>query len=191
MSAADGETERREAEQSARVPEPSSADLDPGERVPWSLPPDVNVDLLGPLVRDMGFALRSEFGAYSIYMLLPLVARNAELRRLLVALRDEQREQVAGLRALISDLGGNPPASRWTRAVAAWGLFAITPVVGSRFALRLCLEAERTVMRWYAEYAIHLAERGLIEPAIRCREFCMVKRIHASRLGTFVDRVRS
>lgn len=146
------------------------------------------IDALGPLVRDMGFALRSEFGAYSIYTLLPLVARTGELRRLLVAMRDEQREQIVGLRRLIVDLGGSAPASRWTRAAAAWGLFAVTPVVGMRFSLRLCLEAERTITRWYAEYALHLAERGYFEPARRCGELGMVKRIHAARLGTFVDR---
>lgn len=156
-------------------------------RPPWTPPEDV--DILGPLVRDMGFALRSEFGAYSIYALLPLIARSNELRRLLVAMRHAQRDQVAGLRKLIDDLGGKAPASRWTRALAAWALFAITPIVGMRFSLRLCVEAERTVTRWYAEYAVHLAERGYFEAARRCNDLGMTKRIHAARLSTFVDRL--
>jgi hypothetical protein len=152
-----------------------------------AVPTPAEVDLLGPLVRDMQSALRSEFGAYSLYLVLPLLARNLELRALLRQLRREQRDQIEGLRGLIVTLGGQAPRSRWTRAVAAWALFLATPVLGLRFALRICSEAERTVSRWYFEYAIHLAERGYLDSAQRCRELGETKHIHATRLSAFVN----
>ena len=146
-----------------------------------------SLDRFGPLVRDMRHALRSEFGAYSLYLVLPLVARNTELRRLLVQLRDEQREQIEALREIIQSLGGDAPRSRWTRAVAAWALFLATPVCGMRLPLRLCCEAERTVSRWYNEYAFHLVAQGRPQEALRCQELGMIKRIHATRLSAFVN----
>ncbi|MHC4892722.1 MAG: hypothetical protein ACYTFV_05005 [Planctomycetota bacterium] len=147
-----------------------------------------SLDRLGPLVRDMRIALRSEFGAYSLYLLLPLIARNDELRKLLIQLRDEQRELIQEVRALIEELGGAPaPRSRWTRAVAAWALFLVTPVCGMRLPLRLCCEAERTVSRWYGEYAMYLVGQGRNGEAIRCQELEMAKRIHATRLSAFVS----
>jgi hypothetical protein len=167
----------------------AAADAPGGVLRPPSLPAsaDRDLDRFGPLVRDMGFALRSEFGAYSLYLLLPLVARSAELRRLLVELRREQREQIEALRGLIESLGGVAPRSRWTRAVAAWGLFLATPVCGLRLPLRLCCEAERTVSRWYSEYAWHLLLQGRPEEAGRCQELGRIKHIHATRLSAFVS----
>ena len=147
-------------------------------------------ELVGLIVRDMERALRSEFGAYSVYSLLPRLTRNRELKRLLAVLRDDERDLIQATRGLIGDLGGDAPTSRWTRSVAAWALFAATPILGMRFALRLCREAETTVSRWYADHAMHLFLVGDEVNAERARELSQVKWRHAVRLGAFVDHLR-
>ena len=144
----------------------------------------------GPLVRDMERALRSEFGAFSFYSLLPAVTRNAELEALLRELRADQSEIIGRLRALIEDLGGTPASSRWTRSLAAWGLLFLTPILGRRFALRMCFEAERTVARWHAEYAIHLLNWGEVERAREANALAETKSRHAVRLETFCNNIR-
>lgn len=143
----------------------------------------------GPLVRDMQRALRSEFGAFSFYSLLPGVTRNAELEALLRELRRDQTEIIGRLQSLISSLGGTPATSRWTRSVAAWGLLFLTPVLGRRFALRMCFEAERTVARWHAEYAVHLLAWGQVERAREANALAEIKSRHAVRLETFVNNI--
>lgn len=131
--------------------------------------PDAGADPLGPLLRDMQRALRAEFGAQSIYALLPALTRDRELARLLRELRAQQKEHIELLRGAIESLGGRAPQSRWRRSVAAWALFASTPVLGLRFALRLCEEAAATVARWHAEYAMYLARAGRLEEARACQ----------------------
>lgn len=140
-----------------------------------------------PLVRDMRQSLRSELGAFSLYSLLPRVTRHAELRRLLVELRRETSDTIDEVCALTSELGGRPERSRWTRSVVAWALTAATPIVGIRFSLRLCCEASTTVSRWYGQYAAFCARLGEYERAQRFGDLSMTKRIHATRLRTFVD----
>lgn len=144
-------------------------------------------DAAAPLVRDMRQSLRSEFGAFSLYSLLPRVTRHAELRRLLGELRRETSEVIGEVSALATELGGRPESSRWTRSVVAWVLTAATPVVGIRFSLRLCCEASTTVSRWYGEYGAFCARLGEFERARRFGDLSMTKRIHATRLRTFVD----
>jgi demethoxyubiquinone hydroxylase (CLK1/Coq7/Cat5 family) len=126
-------------------------------------------DPAGPLVRDMERTLKSELGAQSMYALLPVLVRDRELRRLLGDLRAQQREHVAMLAAAITSLGGRPARRSWRRSVAAWALFLVTPVLGLRFALRLCEEAAATVARWHAEYALYLADMGRLDEARTCR----------------------
>lgn len=126
-------------------------------------------DPLGPLVRDMERAVRSEIGAQSIYALLPVLVRDRELRRLLAQWREQQRQHVELLVDAIASLGGRAARHSWRRSLAAWALLAVTPVIGSRFALRLCEEAAGTCARWHAEYALHLAEHGRTEAAEACR----------------------
>ncbi len=145
------------------------------------------LDRLGPLVRDMQHALRSEFGAQSAYSLLPTWTRDPELRRVLLRFRDQQKEHVESLRAVIEELGQRAPKSRWTRSVAAWGLFLVTPVLGMRFALRLCAEAADTVSRWYAEYTAHLLEHGRLEPARTCQEIGRQRARQAQVLRAFIE----
>jgi hypothetical protein len=165
----------------------------PAERAPTLLeafPEDREV-LLGPLVRDMQRALRSEFGALSFYSLLPRVTTNGELRKLLIELREDERGVIEEVRALIAELGGKPRTRRWTRSLAAWGLTLVAPLVGSRFATRLCYDAEAAVSRWYAQYAGLLARLGDLERAERCRDLSLKKHIHATRLATFVHNLPS
>lgn len=146
-------------------PLPSDAEAERGA----AALPDAGADPLGPLVRDMQRALKSEFGAQSIYALLPALTRDRELARLLRELRAQQKEHIELLRGAIESLGGRAPQSRWRRSVAAWALFASTPVLGLRFALRLCEEAAATVARWHAEYAMYLALAGRLEEARACQ----------------------
>lgn len=147
--------------------------------------------LLGPLVRDMQRALRSEFGALSFYSLLPRVTANGELRKLLIELRDDERGVVEDVRSLIEELGGKPRTRRWTRSLAAWGLTFVAPILGSRFTTRLCYDAEAAVSRWYAQYAGLLARLGDLDRAQRCRDLSLKKHIHATRLATFVHNLPS
>jgi rubrerythrin len=142
------------------------------------------------LVRDLERALRSEFGAYSAYSLLPRLVRNRELKGLLGVLRDDEQDLIERARTLIEELGGKAPKSRWTRSVAAWALFFVTPIVGLRFALRLCREAETTVSRWYGEHAVQLFLLGDQPRAERARQMSAIKWRHAVRLGAFVDHLR-
>jgi|GEM_PF-1207878 len=148
---------------------------------------DAVVDAAAPLVRDMRQSLRSELGAYSLYSLLPRVTRQAELKRLLGELRRETADAIAEVSALSRELGGRPESSRWTRSVVAWVLTVATPIVGIRLSLRLCCEASTTVSRWYAEYAAFCVRLGDGPRAQRFGDLSMTKRIHATRLRTFVD----
>lgn len=169
--------------------EPEAQDREPvAERAPTPLEAfaDEREVLLGPLVRDMQRALRSELGALSFYSLLPRVTANAELRKLLIELRDDEREVVVEVRTLIEELGGRPKTRRWTRSLAAWGLTFVAPILGSRFTTRLCYDAEAAVSRWYAQYAGLLARLGDLPNAERCRDLSLKKHIHATRLATFV-----
>ena len=118
-------------------------DSDPSNAAgPKTYPEDPETDPRGPVVRDLERALRSEFGAYSVYCLLPKLIRGRELKALIGVLRDDTRAQIERTRTLIEGLGGVAPRSRWTRSVAAWALFLVTPILGVRFSLRLCREAE-------------------------------------------------
>lgn len=148
---------------------------------------DEVVDAAAPLVRDMRQSLRSEFGAFSLYSLLPRVSRHAELKRLLGELRRETSDAIGEVSDLTRELGGRPESSRWTRSVVAWLLLVATPIVGIRLSLRLCCEASTTVSRWYAEYAAFCLRLGDAPRAQRFSDLSMTKRIHATRLRTFVD----
>lgn len=167
----------------------SEAPSSPAERTaaePTAASPELVV-AAAPLVRDMRQSLRSELGAFSLYSLLPRVTRDAELRQLLAELRRDETEIIARISQLATELGGHPEHSRWTRSIAAWGLVAATPVIGVRFSLRLCCEAAATVSRWYAEYAAFCYSLGDLDRVQRFSDLSMTKRIHATRLRTFVD----
>jgi rubrerythrin len=141
------------------------------------------------LVADMELALRSEHGARVLYGLLRRAARNAELARVLAALEHEQEAQVEALAALMTELGGRPRRRSWRRTLVSWGVFLATPLTGMRPPLRLSVDAEETVSRWYAMYAEWLAGRGEEGPARRCRELSLTKSRHAQVLRAFLENV--
>jgi hypothetical protein len=159
---------------------------------PPHLPPDPAsvAGLLDLLVRDLQRALYSEFGALSLYALLPRWTRQRELGPLLRQLLEDERRLIPEVSALIERLGGRAPRRRWTRSVAALGLFLATPVVGLPFALRLCREAETAVSRWYAQHTVLLYQLGRFEEAQSTRAWSQTKHIHAVRLSSFIDHLR-
>lgn len=132
-------------------------------------------------------ALRSEYGARCAYPLLVRWVRDEDLARVLHTLASEEREQVERLRALMIELGGRPARRSLRRTAMAWALYLCVPLVGLRFALRLCCEAESRVARWYHGYAAWFAEAGDGERALRCFELSNVKRTHAQALQAFVE----
>lgn len=159
---------------------------------PPLLPPDPAsvAGLLDLLVRDLQRALYSEFGALSLYALLPRWTRQRELGPLLRQLVEDERRLIPEVRALIERLGGRAPKRRWTRSLAALGLFLATPVMGLPFALRLCREAESAVSRWYAQHTVLLYQLGRFEEAQSTRAWSQTKHVHAVRLSTFIDHLR-
>jgi hypothetical protein len=135
---------------------------------------------------DLRDALRSEYGARSVYPLLVRFARDEDLRNLLRALAEEECAQVEAVRALIDGMGVRAARRSVRRVVMAWILFLSTPVVGLRFALRLCHDAEARVARWYHGFAAWFAEMGDGKRARMCQELSSVKRRHAQALEAFV-----
>ena len=132
-------------------------------------------------------ALRSEYGARCLYPLLARLAREPELRRVLQTLDQEQRRHVERLRRLMETLGARPASGSLRRALMAWFLFLLTPIVGMRFALRLCCDAQQRVSRWYHGYGAWFAGRGDAERARRCQELSATKWTHAQVLEAFVE----
>jgi hypothetical protein len=136
----------------------------------------------------MRLALFAEFGALALYGYLARSGRDVELAELLTRFRIEEEQQIVHLRALIESLGGRPPTKRWRRRMAAWMLALCSRVGGGRLALRLCLESEETVSRWYARFAVHLARTGLADEARTCEALSVTKRRHALALRAWVER---
>ena len=140
------------------------------------------------LLADMHRALLAEFGAHAVYGYLPRRTADAELSHLLGGFREEEEQQIERLRGLILALGGRPPVRSARRRFAAWLLYLSTWVGGRRLALRLCLESEETVSRWYAHYAAHLGEAGFADHARTCGSMSVTKRRHALALQAWVAR---
>lgn len=147
---------------------------------------------LGPaerraLLDDMELALRSEFGALALYPWLARRTRDEELSAVLSSLAADERQLVADLRHLMAELGAHPPHGSLRRRLASAALVALTPLFGLRFALRLSLDAEETVARWYDRQAAYLAQFGELAHARRCEALALAKRRHARTLTTFAQ----
>jgi len=136
----------------------------------------------------MHLALLSEFGAHSMYGFLARRSDDAELSELLARFQAEEEEQIGRLRALILALGGTAPTRSRRRRFAAWLLYLAAGIGGRRLAMRLCLESEETVGRWYAHYAAYLGEAGLADHARTCGSLSLTKRRHALALQAWVAR---
>lgn len=146
-------------------------------------------DIEKAIIEDMHLALRSELGARTIYPLLRRVTRDAELKRVLEKLYDDEVEQVRRMRGLMKELGAHPPAWSFRRTLASWAVALATPIFGMRFALRLCHDAESAVARWYGAYRDHFMERGETERGQLCDELSQTKTRHAQNLGAWVQNV--
>ena len=138
------------------------------------------------LLRDMHHALLSEIGARSIYDHLARNYERADLRSLLLLLNDEGADSIRQLQALMIDMGGRPRRTSFRRRALARGLALVSRGVGLRFVLRICLDAEETVGRWYTDYAHFLRELGEPERASICEELARVKSRHAQALAAWV-----
>lgn len=133
-------------------------------------------------------ALFAEFGAVAMYGHLARSKRDAELSELLSGFVAEEEAQITRLRGLMTRLGGRPPARRLRRRVAPLILYLLSRVVGNRLPLRMCLESEEIVSRWYAEFAVHLARDGSPGEARVCEALSITKRRHALALQAWVAR---
>ena len=142
------------------------------------------------LVADMRLALLSEIGARSAYDHLRGRVRDGDLEGLLARLNQEGAENVERLSALIRELGGLPPRTSLRRRILARLLAASTPIVGLRIVLRVCLNAEETVARWYGEYAHFLAALGQTTRARTCEQLRQVKLAHASALSAWITHMK-
>lgn len=138
------------------------------------------------ILADMRGALRSEHGARTIYPLLARLARNPELRGVLSSMRAEQEQQIRRLAEAMAELGPAPRRTSLRRSAMAWALFLSTPLIGMRFALRLCHDAEARVSRWYHGYSAWFADRGDLERARFFRELSLTKYTHAQVLEAFL-----
>ncbi|MEM7309340.1 MAG: hypothetical protein AAF682_21840 [Planctomycetota bacterium] len=141
------------------------------------------------LLDDMELALRSELGARALYPLLRRLCRDPELKRVLERLAEDERELVDRVRGLMTELGADPRKGSLRRRLAAWAVAGATLVVGLRFALRLCQDAESAVSRWYMAYRAYFAELGDRPRAEECERLAQMKTRHASWLETWVQNV--
>jgi demethoxyubiquinone hydroxylase (CLK1/Coq7/Cat5 family) len=139
------------------------------------------------LLADMRLALLGEIGARAIYARLAHQARDPELRSVLNGLWEEEVLQVNTLSELMRALGAVPPQGSKRRTLAAGILALSARVVGLRFALRVCSDAEATSSRWYQSYARYLTRVSAVDAARRCEELSLTKRRHAQILETWIQ----
>jgi len=138
------------------------------------------------LLSEMRLALLSEIGARSIYDHLGRRAPQDDLQKLLRRLNVEGGESVEALRNLMIGMGGRPRRTSRRRRLLARVLAALSPVFGRRIVLRICLNAEETVARWYGEYAVYLTRLDDHARARTCEELRGVKLLHAGALEAWI-----
>lgn len=139
------------------------------------------------LVADMRLALLSEIGARAIYDHLGRRQPPGDLGSLLDELNDTGAESVARLRELMIGLGARPRKTSFRRRALARGLALASRVTGKRIVLRVCMNAEETVGRWYGEYAVFLMRIRDNDRALVCHELAAIKRRNAQVLGAWVS----
>ncbi len=142
------------------------------------------------LVREMRHALLSEIGARAIYHHLLRVVRDEDLAVVLERLNQEGVQLVEGVQVLIRELGGKPRRTSFRRRAMARGLALGARLSGPRPVLRICLNAEETLARWYSEYAHFLYRLGERERALTCERLSLAKQRRARVLGAWVHNLR-
>jgi rubrerythrin len=135
---------------------------------------------------SLQLALRSEQGAGALYPWLARRAREPELADVLRELAKDATQQIAELRRLLADLAIDAPLRGRRRQLASLAIAALTLVFGLRFALRLSLDAEETVARWYDSFAHRFHGTGEFERARLCDGWAQRKRRHADVLRAFL-----
>lgn len=139
------------------------------------------------LVADLDEALRAEFGARAIDLLLARSSSDAELARLFATLAEEQDAQLARLQALINDLGGRARSHCRRRGVLARLLHATRFLGGRKLTLRLCHDAAESLEYRYLGCGRYFAATGALGLAQRCSELATTKARHARALSTWVE----
>lgn len=142
------------------------------------------------LVRDMKLALLSEIGARAIYHHLGRRVKEEELRAMLGELNEAGARTVERLQELMSSLGAKPRRTSFRRRALARALALVSKVIGVRIVLRICMNAEETVARWYQQYAMFFVQQGDQERAQTCQDLHQVKQQHAQVLGAWVSNLR-
>ncbi len=139
------------------------------------------------LVDDMGRALLSELGARVVYARLSTCVQDEELTGVLTELAEDENGQIRTLQELMRRLGGKPRSRSFRRWFMGRALVSCRRLFGPRFAMRVCLDAEWTVSRWYAKYAAYLTQVGETSEAQVCEELALTKRRHSRVLQAWVD----
>ena len=134
------------------------------------------------LLTDMRRALLAEFGARAIYAQLARLSRDTVLADVLARMHEEEELQIESLRAIMLALGARPRRRSIRRWVLAALLAWTTPIIGTRFCLRTCRQAETTASRWYAQYGDYLSRCGEQAHAQACAQMSLVKYRHAQML---------
>jgi rubrerythrin len=147
-------------------------------------------ELANDFREELLLALRSELGARSLYPWLARRAREPELVEVLSQFAKDTDLQISQLRQLMVGLGCAAPERSRRRALASALIALLTVFFGLRFALRLCVDAEETVARWYERFAHRFAGEGRIELARRVEPWGQVKRRHADVLRAFLAHSR-
>jgi hypothetical protein len=129
-------------------------------------------------------------GARYLYRMLARTVRDRELGGVLSSLVDEQHEIEARVQTLLEERGASAPRRARRRWLGSLGVWLAALPLGARIAVRLCVDAEETVQRWYLRFAQYEHELGRAASAERFAELATSKGRHASVLRTWVERGR-
>lgn len=153
----------------------------------------VKIPALAPsyksLVRDVKLALLSEIGARAAFDHIARRARDEELASFAGGLNREGVDLVARVQELIREMGGRPRRTSFRRRALARVLVHGSPIIGTRRVLRTVRDAELTVGRWYAEYALFLVRIGDHARATAFEELRALKEQRAGVLSAWVDNI--
>lgn len=156
-------------------------------QVDAELPPEARERAYRSLVKDVKLALLSEIGARAVFDHIARRARDEEIGSFAQGLNREGIDLVARLQDLIRGMGGQPRRTSFRRRALARLLVHGAPVLGTRRVLRIVRDAERTVGRWYAEYALFLVRIGDTERGRAFEELRAAKERRACALSAWVD----
>ncbi|MEC8511812.1 MAG: hypothetical protein VX015_06675 [Planctomycetota bacterium] len=139
------------------------------------------------LVKDVELALLSEIGARAVFDHIARRSQDADLGRMAEGMNREGIDLVARVQELIREMGGRPRKTSFRRRALARLLVRGAPIIGPRRILRIVRDAESTVGRWYAEYALFLVRLGDEERALAFEELRAAKERRAMALSAWVD----